>query len=233
VTGLSVSSFPEPVVAALAAAALVLAAVPIRPRPRRREPIVDGRHAGAAPSGWTGDRRARRAPTPRAVADWCDDIVRQLRSGSSLRDAVASVPTDPAAARATAALRLSIERGAPLAEAAGRSLDGGTHLQLALTVITAASRIGGPSAAAIDRTAVVLRERAADLDDRATQAAQARLSAHVMTAVPLVMLALLVTTDDDVRDVVTSLIGAACVGTGLVLNAAGWWWMHRVVGARS
>ena len=232
-TGLSVSTYPAALAAALAAAALVLAAVPVRPRARRRAPSVTGEHREAASSRWARDRRERRPPTARAVAEWCDDIVRQLRSGSSLRDAVASVPIDPATARATAPLRLSIERGAPLAEAAGRSLDGGTHLQLALAVITAASRIGGPSAAAIDRTAVVLRERAADLDDRATQAAQARLSAHVMTAVPLVMLALLVATDDDERDVVTSMVGAMCIGAGLALNGAGWWWMRRVIGGRS
>jgi tight adherence protein B len=98
-------------------------------------------------------------------------------------------------------------------------------------VIATASRIGGPAAASIDRAAMLLRQRASDLDERATQAAQARLSSHVMTAVPLLMLVVLLATDDDVRSVVTSPIGTVCVVAGLALNAAGWWWMRRIVGA--
>jgi Flp pilus assembly protein TadB len=54
-----------------------------------------------------------------------------------------------------------------------------------------------------------------------------------MTAVPLLMLATLVVTDDDVRSVVASPIGTFCVSAGLALNAAGWWWMRRIVGVPS
>jgi tight adherence protein B len=106
-------------------------------------------------------------------------------------------------------------------------------LRLALGVTATASRVGGPSAASIDRAAMLLRQRAADLDERATQAAQARLSSHVMTAVPLLMLAALVATDDDVQSALASPVGTACVVAGLVLNAAGWWWMRRIVGVPS
>ena len=176
-------------------------------------------------------RRARRPPTARDVAEWCDDIVRHTRSGSSLREAVVTVPPDPATARATAPLRQAIDRGASLTDATARVTHAGPHLGLALAVIATASRIGGPSAAAIDRTAVVLRERAADLDDRATHTAQARLSAHVMTAVPLLTLGLLMATDEDVLAVVTSTLGTLCLAAGLLLNTAGWWWMRRIIGS--
>ncbi len=180
---------------------------------------------------WTLHRARCRPPQARAIASWCDDIARRVRSGSTLRDAVTVLPIDGATEQATAPLRLGIERGLSIDAAVDRVDDAGPHLRLALAVIATASRIGGPSAASIDRTAMLLRQRAADLDERATQAAQARLSAHVMTAVPLVMLALLVATDDDVRSLATSPIGAACVGAGLALNAIGWWWMRRIVGA--
>jgi Flp pilus assembly protein TadB len=74
-----------------------------------------------------------------------------------------------------------------------------------------------------------LRQRAADLDERSAQAASARLSTHVMTAVPLAMLAVLTATDDDVRAVTVAPVGAACIASGLILNALGWWWMRRIV----
>jgi len=220
---------------ALVALAALVAAVPLRPTPRRAAAAVD--HAPWRLDGlvrsWVQQRSRRRLPAARAVATWCDDIARRIRSGSTLRDAVTVLPSDSVTARATATLRLAIERGLPLDDAVDRTDGVGPHLRLALAVIATASRIGGPCAASIDRTAMLLRQRAAELDDRATQAAQARLSSHVMTAVPLLMLALLVTTDEAVRSVATSPIGVVCIGAGLALNASGWWWMRRIVGIPS
>ena len=214
------------------ALAVVIAALALRPRQRRVTSAVGGTPALPEPTldTWRLRRVRRRTPDSRAVAAWCDDIARRIRSGSTLRDAVATLPADPATERATAPMRLALDRGASVTDAIARVDAGGPHLQLALGVVATASRIGGPAAASIDRAAMLLRQRASDLDERATQAAQARLSSHVMTAVPLLMLAVLVTTDDDIRSVVTSPIGSVCVVAGLALNAAGWWWMRRIVG---
>ncbi len=184
-------------------------------------------------AGWMRRRSRRRRPSARDVAEWCDSIARLVRSGSSLRDAVSVVPADAPTERATAAVRVAIDRGLSIGESVARADDPGAHLRLALDVLATTSRIGGPSAASVDRTAALLRQRAADLDERSSHAAQARLSTHVMTAVPLLMLAGLVTTDDDVRAAASSPVGVACVTTGLVMNAAGWWWMHRIVGTPS
>jgi Flp pilus assembly protein TadB len=212
--------------------AVVIAALALRPQRRRVASAVGGTPAQPVPTldTWRLRRVRGRIPDSRAVAAWCDDIARRIRSGSTLRDAVATLPADPATERATAPMRLALDRGASVTDAIARVDAGGPHLQLALGVIATASRIGGPAAASIDRAAMLLRQRASDLDERATQAAQARLSSHVMTAVPLLMLAVLVATDDDVRSVVTSPIGTVSVVAGLALNAAGWWWMRRIVG---
>lgn len=217
------------------AIAVVVAAVALRPRQRRAASAAGSTPAHPARSldAWKIRRSARGTPDARAVAAWCDDIARRVRSGSTLRDAIAMLPADVATEQATAPLRLAIDRGASVADAVARVDAGGAHLKLALGVIATASRIGGPSAASIDRAAMLLRQRAADLDERVTQAAQARLSSHVMTAVPLLMLAVLVATDDDVRSAMTSPIGMVCVVAGLALNAAGWWWMRRIVGVPS
>lgn len=218
---------------ALGVMAVVVAATAVRPRPRRH-------HSDTTPTAvridtlviaWTQRRARRQRPSARAVSEWCDDIARRVRSGSSLRNAVTDAPTDPAVEHATAPLLLAIDRGQSIVDAIGRVHAPGPHLELALGVLATASRIGGPSAAAIDRTAMLLRQRTADLEERSTQAAQARLATHVMTAVPLAMLGVLMVTDADVRAVTTSSTGASCIGVGLLLNAAGWFWMHRIVRA--
>jgi tight adherence protein B len=212
-----------------------VAGTSLRPRPHRCEPAAPQAtpHVARFATAWELRRHRNRQPCARAVAGWCDDIARRVRSGSSLRDAVTVLPTDAATERATSPFRLAIDRGLSVPDAVGRVENAGPHLRLALGVIATTSRIGGPSAASIDRTAGLLRQRAGDLDDRSSQAAQARLSTHVMTAVPLLMLSVLVATDDDVRAAALSPVGAGCIAAGLVLNALGWWWMRRIVGTPS
>lgn len=217
---------------------VVIAAAALRPPLGRRDDlavVATNTTVGRIEALVSRSRRRRAGrgiPTPRAVADWCDDIARQVRSGSTMRDAlVCAAADDVATQRAVAAVQLSIERGSSIDDAVERNPDHGPHLQLALSVISTASRVGGPAAAAIDRTAMALRRRASEIDDRAMQAAQARLSTHVMTAVPLLMLAVLASTDDDVRKAAMSPVGGACIGAGLALNLAGWCWMRRIVGA--
>ena len=224
-------------VAGAAAVVFILMICPLRPRRRRLEPLVGATDSpraarfGSVLVAWQQRRGARRAPSARAVAEWCDELARSVRSGSTLRDSLMVVATgDPAIDRALAPVRLAIDRGASIGEAVDRVDDPGRHLQLAVSVVATAGRLGGPSSAAIDRTAMALRRRAAEVDDRSAQAAQARLSTHVLTAVPLLMLAVLVTTDAEVRAVVASPVGAMCVGAGLVLSGVGWWWMGRIVG---
>lgn len=214
---------------AIVVIAVVVAATAVRPRPQRHQSGDTPARIDTLVAAWTQRRARHQQPSARSVAEWCDEIARRVRSGSSLRDAVSGAPADAAVGRATTPLLLAIDRGHSLVDAIGRVDAPGPHLHLALGVLATASRIGGPSAASIDRAAMLLRQRTADLEERATQAAQARLSTHVMTAVPLVMLAVLVVTDADVRSVAASPAGTACIGVGLVLNATGWWWMHRIV----
>ena len=175
-------------------------------------------------------RRRRGGPGADEVAAWCDDLAGDLRSGSTLRHALTTViPGDDTTATRTVPFRLALERARPIADATAMTGSPGPHLDLALAVIAATSEVGGSAAAAIDRVAATLRQRAADQAERRVHAAQARLSAHVMTAVPLSMLGLLLATDGDVRHVMTTAVGATCLVAGLTLNAAGWMWMRHIV----
>lgn len=216
----------------LALGVLVLA-VSHRPMPTRLAELVPSPPRTARRNRWLRRWTARgrvRHPDASAVAAWCDDLARELRSGSTLRQALTSVePDDATTSACTAPLRLGLQRARPIGELLAG--DVGAHLQLAFAVIAAAADVGGSAAPAIDRVATTLRQRTADRDDRRVQAAQARLSAHVMTAVPIVMLALLVGSDGEVRTTLATPVGAACVVLGLLLNAAGWLWMRRIVGA--
>jgi tight adherence protein B len=142
-----------------------------------------------------------------------------------------TIPENESLRRLTDPMRQHLDRGEPVIAAVGAVGAPGSHLHLALTIIATAARVGGSAAPAIDGTAASLRARAADRDERRAQAAQARTSAHVLTAVPLLMLGLLVMTDSDVRNALTSTMGLICLGLGLSLNLVGSAWMRRMIRA--
>jgi Flp pilus assembly protein TadB len=189
---------------------------------------------------WRRRRSTRTTLSPGAVAEWCDALARSIRAGTTLRSALISIePTDPVLADRSEAVRQALGRGATVStaviglhpDAASRPRRQSSHLALAAAVLATSGSIGGPTAASLDRLAGALRLRVADRQERAAHSAQARLSAHVLTFVPLGLLALLVATDSDVRAVLSQPTGFALVSIGLALNLAGWWWMRCIVTA--
>jgi Flp pilus assembly protein TadB len=188
-------------------------------------------------------RTARSAPIPAAqVAAWCDAISRRLRAGDALRTAFeAERPDDRALLTRTEPLRRSLGYGATVADAVATTMSGSAsarvshdpHLELLCSVIAATADFGGSAAAPIDRVGATLRLRSADGHERDAQSAQARLSAHVLTVVPLAVLALLTGTDADVRQFSTGGLGLTVIASGLALNLTGWWWMKRIVTAEA
>jgi tight adherence protein B len=151
-----------------------------------------------------------------------------VRSGSSLHAAVRSEEPPAGEADVVAAIVLALDRGVPLREAlAVRARS--PHMRLALTVVRACASQGGPAAEPLDRAAAVLRSRDADLAERRAQSAQARLSALVMTVLPVAVLMLLVTTSASVRAELRTPLGLTVVLSGAALNVAGWRWMRHVI----
>lgn len=202
---------------------------------------------------WSGSRVIglpwRRSPSivrPASLATWADELARTLRYGSTLQAALAhEVPADPVIADATALLRHWLGRGATVAQACdewsdelaarlespGRSRRSGERIDLLTTlaaVLAAAAELGGSAAAPLDRFAVTMRQRTSDDLERAAQSGQAKMSAKVLTGVPLAVLILLVTTDADVRASIMSPRGALVLVIGLGLNAAGALWMRQI-----
>ncbi|MDP2292054.1 MAG: hypothetical protein Q8M22_12765, partial [Actinomycetota bacterium] len=95
--------------------------------------------------------------------------------------------------------------------------------------IAAAHELGGPVAPALDAASALLRERSAIRDEAHAHAAQARLSARMLTAVPLVFLTWSFGTSASFRTAVLGPTGGLSVAAGAVCNLAGWRWMQRII----
>lgn len=186
---------------------------------------------------WSRWRRRGATVFPGAVAAYGDDLARSIRRGITLRQSVLDVnaadgPLDAAVER----LRFRLERGEALSHACTRwvaSIEragpGSRHLVALGSVIAVAASVGGRAGEPLDRLAATMRQFAADDLERAAQSAQARVSARVLTVLPLGVLAVLGLSDGDVRAVVASRAGAALVGLGLTLNVIGALWMRSIV----
>ncbi len=218
-----------------AAAVLVLGAM-VRPRPPARCP--EPAHAAKPDST---DRRSRfrlrrpvrpdRSGDAAETAAWCESLARVVRGGSTLVTAICTVEPPDRHRATTDRITLALERGRRL----GETLDvesPSPHLTLALSVLRACAVNGGPPAEPLDRAAATLRSRAVAAAERRTQSAQARMSAVVMTVLPIAMLLLLLATSATTRHAATSPVGLIALATGGALNVVGWRWMRRIIDGR-
>lgn len=225
-----------PAIAASILAALLASAV--LSHGRRHRPARSVRRNDVSPRRAASAAFGRKATVdPAAIARWADDLARSLRHGSTLRNALATVlPDDPTIAELSDPVRHHLARGADVCGACETWADVTSRLRTEragllatfATLLAATSKLGGASAAPIDRFAASMRQRVADDLERDANSAQARLSARVLTAVPLAVLTLLLSTDSDVRAVAAGRVGMVVIATGVLLNAVGAWWMSRI-----
>ena len=219
----------------LAATLVALGAAVALGRFTRASPRLPGPPATAAigtTTHHTSAIRGRTRPSPGSVSEWTSDLSRHLRGGTTLRETLrTTVPSEPDLQEHTAPLRLALEHGQPVGEALAALPTGtdSTHVELVAIVLAACHEAGGSAAEPLDRAAVTLRGRAADLEERNAHSSQARLSAQVMTVLPLASLALLATSDPVVREQLRAPAGMTTLALGLGLNGIGWWWMRRIV----
>ena len=179
-----------------------------------------------SPARPTRKPRRSRSLSP-DYASLLDGIARRVRSGSSLTSAVME-EVDGSSALHVVLDRLEI--GDSLGGAlAGVEADNG-DLALTVQALSATAHLGGPIAATLDEAAAVLRERAAALDERRAHGSQARLSARVLTIVPLGFAVWSATVSQRTRDVyISTAAGGLCAICGLALNLLGWRWMRRII----
>ena len=202
---------------ALAAVALLLVlAVWVRPQPGAR----DGR--SIVRSG----RRRRRTAAPPTADEWAallDAMSSEVRTGSSLAAAVSHGVSrcQPHGRVVTPTATLAT------IDAAGSTPD--ADEAVVLQALGAAHTLGGPIAATLDAASALLHERSIIRDEALAYSAQARLSARVLTGVPLVFAGWNAVSSRTFRAAVLSPIGLASAVVGAACNLLGWWWMRRIV----
>ncbi len=94
--------------------------------------------------------------------------------------------------------------------------------------------VGGRAADALDGMASSLRDRGAVAAEARSLSSQARMSAVVVGGTPLLYLAWSALVDrDQLHALVGTPTGRVCVVAGIGLEAAGAWWMRRILRAGS
>jgi tight adherence protein B len=172
---------------------------------------------------------ARRGQLPPAL----ERLAAALRSGSSLPVALdeAGRATPHPLGPELQALALGAGRGQSVATVLDgwtlRHGDAGTRL--AATALMLATLVGVTPARAVDGVAATLRERLELSAERRALASQARTSAVVLSAAPVVFAVLLGMGDGAAgRFLLHSPAGWVCIAGGSGLDALGAWWMARL-----
>lgn len=177
-------------------------------------------------------RRTRRPPGDDDVAEWCEHVARSVRAGSSLGHAVVQASAvAPAGGVTFEPVVRAIGRGRSLTDALGDlpDRDPASSTGLVVPVLVACAELGGPPALPLERVSATLHARSAERAERLANSAQARLSARVLTTVPIGTLVLLVVAEPAVRASLTSSLGVVCLFLGGLLNLTGWYWMRHLV----
>ena len=182
------------------------------------------RHSSSRPR----NRRWRQARHLTAdYAPMLDAIARQVRSGSSLTAAIVE-EVDGSSPLGAISERLSA--GGSVVDVLAEIVPSNADLALAVQALSATAHLGGPIAATLDEAAAVLRERAAARAERRAHGAQARLSARVLTIVPLGFAVWSAVASHSTRGIyVSTPAGGICALSGLALNVLGWQWMKRII----
>lgn len=193
--------------------------------------------AAGVPAALVSQRGRRSRLVAGAVAPAIERVASELRAGGTIATAIAGVargdgPLAADFARIDARVRLGASVTDALAAwARERPLPG---VALAAGAFSLCATVGGRCADALDGLAASLRDRRGVAAEARALSTQARGSAVVIGATPLLYLAWSVLVDRRAVDAVfATATGRVCLAVGLALECLGAWWMHRIVKAGS
>ena len=167
-----------------------------------------------------------------SVADFLDAIAREVHSGYSLTLAfVNTTERFPSLAWWTEPISLHCIRGHSLATAIADTSPQSwtTDIALATRTLSVANNGGYGIVSALEKSASILREREHIAHERHAQTAQIRLSTAVLSWIPLVICAWVITRQSHTRTfLLHTPLGLLCIATGLLFNIAGRKWINRI-----
>jgi len=188
----------------------------------------------AGPVGLHLARGRRRARLAAALPEAVEQVAAELRGGGTVREGVehlarADGPLAPELRRVCARAELGLGFGEALAAWPNDSAV--VDVRAVAGAFAVAATVGGRSAAALDGLAASLRDRIGATAEARSLSAQARLSAVVVGAAPLVYLLFSALVDPaTLATLVGTGYGRVCLVVGLGLEALGALWMRRIVG---
>ena len=179
--------------------------------------------------------RARRVDGAGELLVVVEGLAAALRSGASLRQAVARAGEGDGGGAAAGLRRAAVQVSGGMAvdgalEAWTRSASSPAAV-LVTDALSLAATAGAGQAAALDAVADTLRERAALGREVRALASQARASAAVLVGAPIAFSAAASVADRRVAAFLFASPGGwACLLGGAALDGVGAWWMGRLVG---
>jgi tight adherence protein B len=183
---------------------------------------------------WT-ERRLRRARAAQ-LPEFVDGVVRSARAGTSLPLAVrdGAEVVGPPLLDDVARLERDLALGLPWAVALARWSDhvGNDDLALFTTACALGAEMGRGTADALEGVATTLADRRSVAAEARSAASQATASAVLLAALPVAFALVLAAVDPrSVVVLVATPTGWACATAAIVLDAVGFWWMRRLIGA--
>lgn len=187
-----------------------------------------------APTGLRLARHRRRRRLTAALPGAVEQVAAELRGGGTVGDGVRHLatgdgPLAPELRRVAARADLGLGLGDALAAWPDES--GVPDVRAVAGALAVAATVGGRSAAALDGLAASLRDRLGATAEARSLSAQARLSAVVVGAGPLVYLLFSALVDPATLAVLLGTgVGRVCLLVGLALEALAALWMRHIVG---
>jgi Flp pilus assembly protein TadB len=172
-----------------------------------------------------------------AVAAWCEALAGRIRAGETLTSAIANTPAAVSLQAHLHPLRLRIQRGMDLVTACTSLIDvpatnqarSPAYWRETLGVIRVCA-LGTPhTAKALDKVARTLLTKQAIAEEAQTHTASARLSAKLLTALPVGAVGVTVLISPTSARVFTTALGLGCLVFSLALNLAGWLWIRSLL----
>ncbi len=197
--------------------------------------IVIAAALGCPPLLRRGLRRRRLLERDLQLPGAVERIASAVRSGAALGPALVDVAelSDGPLGEELRMVAARIRHGAGVdAALAGWSshADASPDVVLVASALGLGAESGGQVARAIDAVAATLRERRELRGEVRALATQARSSAWVLAAAPLLFAALVASIEPGaLRFLLTTPVGVGCLLAGLLLDAAGTMWMARIV----